>query len=141
VRYYVQDFIRTGILPAVDGGVIKSDGCVNPSLSRELLKAVASIEEDSLPNRTSPREQIIDLVDPFLFPFSWDKTKVLRSGSVNRIDCISRCGEGVFADMPSKDECAQDEFVKYRNDMAWSRHYQWLPFDVSFGEKGEGPSQ
>ena len=43
--------------------------------------------------------------------------------------------------MPSEDECVQDDPAKYPNDMAWSRRFQWLPFDVSFDQRDGGASR
>jgi len=123
VRYYVQDFTDSLIIPAVDGGVIKSYGSVNPLLDAGLQRAVASLKEDCFLNRTSSTEQTVDLVNPYLFPFTWEKTKVLPSRPVHRTDCISRCGDGLFVVTLSSKKCAQDDFAKYRNDMAWSRRY------------------
>jgi len=139
VRYYVQDFTDSLIKTAVDGGVIKSYGSVNSLLDADLQRVVASLKEDCFLNRTSSTQQTVDLVDPYLFPFTWEKTKVLPSRPVHRTDCISRCGDGLFVVTLSSKKCAQDDFAKYRNDMSWSRRYQWLPFDIVLGEKGEGP--
>ncbi|KAL8799657.1 MAG: hypothetical protein Q9182_005727 [Xanthomendoza sp. 2 TL-2023] len=81
---------------------------------------------------------IHDLVDPFQYPYTWERTRTLRQGSVSRTDCILRCGDGGIAKMPPEEDCRQDEFGKYRNDMAWSRRHQWLPFDVRFDDDGRG---
>ena len=127
------------MIPAIDGGVIKSDGCI-PSLTRlALLNAIAVIQSQSPSyNRDS---QVRDIIDPYLFAFAWEKTRALRKGSVLRTDSISRCGEGDIVNAPAEEDCRQEDFSKYRNDTAWSRRFQWLPFDVHFENNGEGRSR
>ncbi|KAL9100973.1 MAG: hypothetical protein Q9163_003715 [Psora crenata] len=140
-RYYLQDCIRTGIVPAVDGGVIKSDHCIEATLRRDIQEAISSLKKTRSVQRHKTPHQVDDVVDPFLYPFCWGKTRVVKSERISREDCISRCGDGLTQPMPPEEDCGQPWFVKYRNDMAWSRRYQWLPFDVTFGTDGEGPSQ
>ncbi|KAL8803834.1 MAG: hypothetical protein Q9200_006061 [Gallowayella weberi] len=134
VAYYVHDWTKTRIIPAIDGGVLKSDDCVSASIQFTLQRAIASLQyqhcrESSL---------VHDLVDPFQYPYTWERTRTLRHASVSRMECISRCGDGGIVKMPPEGDCRQDEFGKYRNDMAWSRRYQWLPFDVRFDDDGRG---
>ena len=38
VKYYVHDFISTRIIPALDGGVIKLDDCLDKFLKEQLQK-------------------------------------------------------------------------------------------------------
>lgn len=141
VRYYVQDFINTGIIPAVDGGVIKSDNCIDALLRRDLQEAVSLIKRTRSTRRKELSHRIDAVVDPFLYPFCWEKTKIVRSEQVSREDWISKCNEGRTEKMPPEKDCCQTEFIKYRNDMAWSRRYQWLPFDVTFGANAQGFTQ
>ena len=75
-------------------------------------------------------------MDPHLFPFSWEKTRLLRDGRVRLEDCVARCGEGDIAKTPPEEDCNEPDYVKYRNDMAFSRRFQWLPFDVNFDGQG-----
>lgn len=81
------------------------------------------------------------MVDPSLFPFVFEKTKVLRYGPMALSDCIMRCGEGEAVKMPPEGDTCQTDPIKYPNDMAWSRHFQWLPFDVKFEDSGQGASR
>ena len=127
-------------IPAVDGGVFKSDGCVNFALRHDLREAAATLRGERAWPRDQ-RSQVTDLVDPFLFPFTFERSKVLRWGTVTRKDCISRCGEGEPVKMPPEHDCVRSDPVKYPNDMAWSRRFQWLPFDVKFELKGEGAAR
>ena len=84
---------------------------------------------------------VVHVVDPHLFPFAWEKTRTLRQGELIMSDCISRCGEGETAKMPSQRDCVQDDPAKYPNDLAWSRRFQYLPFDVKFDKRGDGGSR
>lgn len=135
----VHDFNRSKIIPAIDGGVLKSDTCVPSSTRIALTEAIALLRTPGTCHDISEDAVDQDLVDPFSFPFAWDRTRTLRNAFVSRMDFIARCGEGETVKKPPEDDCRQDEFAKYRNDMAWSRRYQWLPFDVSFGDDGGGP--
>lgn len=126
---------------AIDGGVLKSDVCLPTSTRVGLARGIASLRGHLRSNAKQEDDSVIDLVDPYLFPFRWARTRCLRQGAVSRMECIRRCSEGEAAKMPPEDDCRQDAFAKYRNEMAWSRHYQWLPFDVRFEDDGRGRSR
>lgn len=136
VKLYTRDSVGSALIPLLDGGVIKSDVRVDTTTNLALKKAAhvlrRSIEDD---------EEILDLVDPFVFPFAWEKTRLLRKGSIRAIDCITTCGEGEPAKMPPEDDCKEPDHGRYRNDMAYSRRFQWLPFDVVFDNDGLGRSR
>jgi len=136
VKHYTHNSVVSVLIPSLDGGVIKSDVCVDTTTNLALKKAAhvlrRSIEE---------HEDILDLVDPFLFPFAWEKTRLLRKGSIQSIDCVTRCGEGKLAKMPPEEDCKEPDHGRYRNDMAYSRRFQWLPFDVVFDDDGLGRSR
>ena len=134
VKYYVQDFISTRIIPALDGGVIKSNDCIDLALRKDLQSATAALRKHS-------SEQVVDLIDPYLYPYAWMRTRTLGRGSVALADSVSRCGEGDPVKFPPQGDCVQDGRSTYPNDMAWSRRFQWLPFDVTFEGRGEGPSR
>ena len=130
VKYYVQDFVSTRLVPAIDGGVLKSDNSVDQLLKDELCIAASALRED-LAGWNVQNGIPGDLVDPSLFPLVFEKTKVLRSGPIALYECISRCGEGQEVFKPPKVACQSDS-NKYPNSQAWSKHFQWLPFDVRF---------
>ena len=81
---------------------------------------------------------LVDVVDPYLFSFVFDKTRTLRQGDCNLSDCTQRAGEGEWVKKPSEADCVQTDPAKYANEMAWSRNFQYLPFDVQFSNSGEG---
>ncbi|KAL8774321.1 MAG: hypothetical protein Q9209_001072 [Squamulea sp. 1 TL-2023] len=141
VKYYVHDYTRTHIIPTIDGGVLKSDTCIPSTTRLGLTDAIATLRARHRSRIGLTDSTTQDLVDPFSFAFTWARTRTLRQGSVSRMDCISRCGQGEPVKMPPEEDCRQDEFAKYRNHMAWSRCYQWLPFDVDFDDNGKGPSR
>ena len=140
VKYNVSEFTHSMIVPAIDGGVIKSDIVIPRSLHDEFQKATASLRRAS--RQTSCANEVSDVVDPFLYPFSWERTKPLHFETPLQLsDCIRRSGEGQLARQPAESDCPVKERSRYRNDMAFSRRFQYLPFEVSFGERGEGGSK
>ncbi|KAI4146089.1 MAG: hypothetical protein LQ341_002178 [Variospora aurantia] len=141
VKYRVNDYVQSQMVLAIDGGVLKSDVCLPTSTRVGLARGIASLRGHLRSNAKQEDDSVIDLVDPYLFPFRWARTRCLRQGAVSRMECIRRCSEGEAAKMPPEDDCRQDAFAKYRNEMAWSRHYQWLPFDVRFEDDGRGRSR
>ena len=140
VKYYVHDFIASQIVPAIDGGVLKSDSSVDRSLQDGLRIAAAALRKDYA-GRNVQLGSVRDIVDPSLFPFVYEKTKVLRYGPTALCDCIKRCGEGQAVPNPPESDTCQSDPIKYPNDKAWSRRFQWLPFDVKFERNGQGASR
>ena len=135
VQNYTHDYINTAVIPALDGGVIKSDSCVDTATNLGLQEAAAVLRKCG-----RCHECEVNIVDPYLFPSAWEKTPFLRKGSIRPIDCVARCGDGEVAKMPPEDDCKEPDHGRYRNDMAYSRRFQWLPFDVVFGNGGLGRS-
>lgn len=125
------------IIPALDGGVIKSDTCVDEATHTGLKDAAAALRKHQGGSKRS-HEHEVDIVDPHLFPFAWEKTRLLRNGWVRPRDCIARCGEGDVAKMPPEEDCKEPDHGRFRNQMAYSRRFQTLPFDVAFDNKGSG---
>ena len=137
----MQDFIEHKSVPALDGGVFKSDTAISIFDKTRFLSAASRLETSKckFPNISNG---IVNTVDPFLYPFAFAKTRTLRNGTVALHNCVARSGEGEAVKMPREDECAQRDNAKYPNDMAWSRRFQWLPFDVTFERQGsEAPRQ
>ena len=54
-------------MPAIDGGVVESDGCIDVSMKSDLKRATSALRRNST-NETRSQEPIVDLVDPHLFP-------------------------------------------------------------------------
>lgn len=137
VKYYVYEYVQSKVVPAIDGGVIKSDMVIPKSLQDEFLKATASLRRAS--RQISRADEVSDVVSPFLYPFNWEHTRTLHFETPLKLsDCIRRSGEGQLARQPAESDCPVEERSKYRNDMAFSRRFQYLPFEVAFGDRGEG---
>ncbi len=135
VRYYVQSNGSGHLVPAIDGGVIKSDSSIDAVVKKELQRAMDELRNDFRCQEVSTENrQVADIVDPYLFPFAWDETRTLRTSSVDPLDCIARCGQGSPVKAPPAEHCEETEFLNYRNEIAWSNRYQWLPFDLTFDE-------
>lgn len=135
VRYYVQsDGSRRGV-PTIDGGVLKSDSTIDIALKKELQQAMEELRNDFKCQAVSTEGRLaVDIVDPYLFPFAWDRTRTLRTSSIEPLDCITRCCQGSPVKAPPADQCEETEYINYRNEMAWSNRFQWLPFDLTFDE-------
>lgn len=131
----------SGIIPAIDGGVLKSDHTTFSILKRELQRVTASVRKDVFKRSSTGDDGVTHTVDPHLFPFAWKRTRTLRNREVTLSDCISRYGQGEAVKAPSQDDCAQKDPAKYPNDMAWSNRFQFLPFDVKFDKRGKGASR
>lgn len=143
-KYYASKCSKSGIIPAVDNGVFKSDSIVSSSLQLSIQQVADSLRAESASpshgKQSEPmNQQTRDLLDPYLYPFIWERTNVIRedwSPPVTRQDCLSRIGEGREVKMPPEDDCRQDNPARYPNEMAWSRRFQWLCFDVCFDGEG-----
>ena len=122
--------------------MLKSDDCIGLCLRHDLQRAAAALRKDSV-TYSGSNDSISDIVDPFLFPFVFQKTRTLRADKVLPRDCISRSCEGEIVKRPSDDDCVQEGRPKYPNRHAWSNEFQWLPFDVQFvdGRAGAGASR
>ena len=76
-----------------------------------------------------------------MFPLVFGMTKITGRGAFSMKDCIALCGQGWPARKPPEGDNEQKNRFLYPKDMTWSRCFQWLPFDVSFSARGEGPSR
>ena len=120
--------------------MIKSDAQISDTLRYEIQKCIRGLPRRSR-RGTEYHDKTSIVVDPFLFPFSWEKTRTLHYEALTLSDCLERSGEGKLARQPNKEECSEEEGPRYPNEQAWSRRFQYLPFDVKFDNKGEGGSQ
>lgn len=120
--------------------MVKSDTQIPDTLLYEIKKCIAR-----LPRRSQTKlisyDGISHVVDPFLFAFSWEKTRTLQYEALNLSDCVQRSGEGKLARQPTEEECPEKERPRYPNEQAWSRRFQFLPFDVKFDNRGDGGSR
>ena len=139
-KYYVPEYVQSKIVPALDGGVIKSDTLILKDLHDEFQKVTASLRRTS--RQSTAVGESLDVVDPFLYPFSWEHTRTLHFEIPLKLsDCVRRTGEGQLARQPAQSDCPVEERSRYRNDMAFSRRFQYLPFEIDFGDRGESGSR
>ena len=139
VKYYVPAFCKTGIVPTIDGGVMKSDARVTGIPLHGVQNAAAALRRDYSKSTKSENNMVSNVVDPYLFAFSWEKARFIMFGHPMTLsDCLERCGDGELLLQPREEDCMEKASYRYPNDMAWSRRFQWLPFDVEFGGQGEG---
>ena len=137
VKYNVSGFLDSKAVPAIDGGVFKSDVAVPKSLSAEFRNTAASLQRAT--RHTNPVNKVSHIVDPYSYPFSWEHTRTLHfEEPLGLSDCISRTCEGQLARQPAESDCPDDARSRYKNDMAFSRRFQYLPFEITFGDRGEG---
>ena len=137
VKFYVANFHPSKMIPSIDGGVIKSDSVIPKVLHDEFQKATSILRGVS--RSSSDPAEILDVVDPFLYPFSWEHTKTLHfERPLTLSNCVRRSGEGQLARQPMESECPVEERSRYPNNRAFSRRFQFLPFEISFGDGGEG---
>ena len=137
VKYYVPEYVQSKLVPTIDEGVIKSDIVISKSLHHEFQKATASLRRVS--RQTSHADEVSDVVNPFLYPFNWEHTRTLHFETpLNLSDCIRRSDEGQLTRQSTEDDCPVEERSRYRNDMAFSRRFQYLSFEITFGDRGEG---
>lgn len=136
VRVYAQISGPTGVIPAIDGRIIKSDSSVEACVNEELQHATNELRSPTNYRDTSTESgPLIDIIDPYLFSYAWDVTRTLRLGSIQLSNCITRCCEGTSVEATHATECDLTRFDEYRDEMAWSTRFQWLPFNVAFDKK------
>ena len=58
------------------------------------------------------------IVDPFLFAFSWERTRTLHYEALTLSDCVQRSGEGKLARQPGK----ENAWKMSDQDIPTSRH-------------------
>ena len=138
VRNYVHSFTQSRIIPTLDGGVIKSDDCVDSAIKFDLQNSAAAFRRAAPRPTIQSSNNVTDIVDPNLFPFIFERTKTRRGGYIEPEKCVSSCGRGEPVKKPSDEECVEKERAYYPNDKAWSNQFQWLPFDVTFANRGFG---
>jgi hypothetical protein len=139
-------FQETGIITAYDGDVVKSDTVIPSSLRHALKASIAPLEDiPEIYRDWHPGSDniVLDLVHPSMFPVVYGRTRILKDSVVDLDNCIERCGDGETLGVPSREEAQQPTSDMWGgatvpNDTQdpYSRKYQWLPCDVSFGDDG-----
>ncbi|TGO34907.1 hypothetical protein BHYA_0177g00140 [Botrytis hyacinthi] len=129
--------------------VSKSDTAVSTALMRELnmtieeLRAQSDKNDWQLPRRG---QQVINVVDPSLYPLVYGKTKVvLEGGKVGLNDFSKSYGHGITTEIPQVHPKGSNvagaakklkrvgfPFCNDEDLYRWSTNYQWLPCEVEF---------
>ncbi|THV48560.1 hypothetical protein BGAL_0241g00170 [Botrytis galanthina] len=128
-------FRTTNRVLALDAGgcVSKSDTLVSKALMRELNMTIeelrAQFDKNDVQNSCRDK-QVVNLVDPSLFPLVYGKTKVLLEGGKVGLDDFSNSyGRGITTEIPQVHPKGIYDDEKL---CRWSTNYQWLPCEVEF---------
>ena len=104
-----------------------------------LIRAVEPLEdipEDEKDWHLGSNYQVLDLVDPSLYPLVFGQTRILPAAILGLSDCLDRYGEGEILALPSSEEIQDDEMSDGDIPRHFrSRLFQWLPsnFEISKG--------
>jgi len=130
VQQYANELGETHIIPALDRGIFKSDDLVTLTQKENIFQAVLHLEDESRDrgSLSAKPHRLLKPVDPSLFPFSFQRSRCLKGGTVGRHDCIDQCGKGQIASLPEGPEGEHNASLRgrgcYANDKAWSLQYQ-----------------
>ncbi|KAF7887328.1 hypothetical protein EAF00_009622 [Botryotinia globosa] len=144
-------FRTTNRVLALDAGacVSNSDTLVYKALMRELNMTIeelrAQFDKNDVQNSRRDK-QVVNLVDPSLFPLVYGKTKVLlEGGKVGLNDFSKSYGRSITTEIPQVHPKGSNvagavyglkregfPFYKDEDFYRWSTDYQWLPCEVEF---------
>ncbi|KAK2462932.1 hypothetical protein APHAL10511_005130 [Amanita phalloides] len=113
LRCKASVFEESGFVTVYDGGIIKSD----------------SVNKDWEPDTD---KRVLNLVDPSLFPFVYEESRVLRGSTTSLDDCIHQCGKGEVLIVVFTSYRLVDERVISN----YSSRFQWLPCEVDISGDG-----
>jgi hypothetical protein len=118
--------------------IIKSDRLVDEKLMEELRIAVEPLLNNSLREwRPDSNEQMLDLIDPSMYPLIFGKTRVLESDKIEVHDFLKFYGKPFHLQSQDVKEYWSDwHYQSYK-----SKYFQWLPTDVSFKRDGSSNVQ
>lgn len=134
VQQRAREYGVSPLIPALGRGIFKMDDFVRPTQREKMCQAISRLERDLRDSGCllARSDGITKLVDPSLFPFSFERSRCLKEGKVGRGDSIQQCGRGQIVGQPGGSERALKGRGCYANDVAWSLRYQLLPFDIHF---------
>ncbi|TGO60573.1 hypothetical protein BCON_0034g00090 [Botryotinia convoluta] len=144
-------FSTTNRVLALDAGacVSKSDTTVPKTLTRDLYTTIAELRRQFDKNDWQicrRDQQVVNLVDPSLYPLVYGKTKVLLEGGKVYLNGFSKSyGQGITTEIPRVHPKGSNVTgaasalkrlgVPFYNDedlYRWSTNYQWLPCEIEF---------
>lgn len=134
---------KTGIVVALEPGVVKSDTAVPKDVQQALKEAVQPLEdvpEEQKDYHPNSDNQVLDLVHPSLFPVIYGRSRILSDRLVGCDDCFCYIGQGeVLKEPPLEEKGLQDTYQNWYSSYAYypfSGKFQWMPCDVKFTEEG-----
>ncbi|KLJ06216.1 hypothetical protein EMPG_10365 [Blastomyces silverae] len=148
LRYKTRIYHEYGLVDVFNGGVVKSDTAIPGSINQELRNGVSKLEdapENLKDYHPSTNEQVLNLVNPSLFPLVYGRTRILGEKLLGLGDCIASCGLGETLPVPRDKYTVFDEKLdnhsgwagNFWKDKIYSQKFQWLPCNVEFlDEKG-----
>jgi hypothetical protein len=129
LRAKAEVYQKTGIVSVLDATscVLKSDTAIPSELKGELRRAIAKLE--SVPDNQKDWHpgsdgKVLDLVHPSLFPFIYDRSRILPTSTISLKDCLTSIGKGETAPIPPPASPGSYD------TKVWSTRFQWLPCDV-----------
>jgi hypothetical protein len=135
-------FRQTGIIPALEYGIYKSDTLLSPSVKSSLQASLRRLEWTSRRDKSLCSAGLeTRIVDPYLYPLIFGRTKIVNCPFHNPDDSITLCGQGSsgiswspqdqdYGSLNGGERFCGDTSYMFRN--AWSVRYQWLPCGVDF---------
>ncbi|KAL9011947.1 MAG: hypothetical protein Q9173_003250 [Seirophora scorigena] len=136
VRDRAIQFHHTGVIPALDHGVYKSDTIVGSALNLALRTSLTRLERVSGYDKfhRSEASQTF-IVDPHLYPLRFGLTRYRSSAMSAPKDCIRLSGKGTSRSLfPPQVNGTLNDRWSYNITNAFSLCLQWLPCDISFDE-------
>lgn len=126
-------------------GIIKSDTAVLGHLKTALIRAARVLEDDASVKYSLPEscdDNVVNLVDPSLFPLIFGRTRAVHDDELCRDHCLSDMGKGEI--IPTTSIKEMKEFVKKISWMKNQKHFvdsyntkmQWIPCDVLVSPHG-----
>ncbi|KAI4200083.1 MAG: hypothetical protein LQ348_001791 [Seirophora lacunosa] len=136
VRDRAIQFHQTGLIPALDHGVLKSDTVVGSALNLALQNSLRRLERVSGYDKFHRSEASQSfIVDPYLYPLRFGLTRYCSSAMSTFKDGIRLSGKGISRSLlPPQVNGTLNDRWSYQITNAFSLRFQWLPCDISFDE-------
>lgn len=123
--------------------VIKSDNLMTEDLMQRLRAAVAPLEnvpEEAKDWHPGSDGQVLNLVDPSMWPLVYGQTRVLPNKTMGVADCLQHAGTGFTLPVPAPredDDPVADSWTGSTYLSELSTRFQWLPCDVALDKGGK----
>jgi hypothetical protein len=148
LRSKAEYFKKTAIIPTMEAcaSIAKSDTLVPQGLHGALRSAFDTLKADqqSSPHwHPNSNEMVQYLVDPYMYPLVYGRSRVFKEECVGVKDAITTwAGKGSV--IPEEENTFNAEENQWSHSIEngtippeyWSRTYQWLPANVAFQPNG-----